>query len=234
MQLGSVEAGRPGVLIRGVIPRSPAERAGLAPGDIVLSVDGEPVQAPPELVARIGLRASGDRVSLVFARGSRQRLVAAVLEPLPSDDEILRKSYVGARAPAFDSLKAVHGATSLNVSELRGKVVVLEFWATWCGVCPLLVPVLNDWHARYRAQGVEVLGVTAEPVSLAARGAYQLGMEYPIASDDTGRTSRAYHASAIPTVFVIDQRGTVKDVLVGYSRRRLLELDQLIAELVTR
>jgi peroxiredoxin len=96
----------------------------------------------------------------------------------------------------------------------------------------MLVPVLNDWHARYGAQGVQVIGVTAEPVGLASRAAYQLGVEYAIAADDTGRTTRAYRALAVPTVFVIDQRGTVRDVLVGYSRSRLMQLDRLISDLV--
>jgi thiol-disulfide isomerase/thioredoxin len=232
VELGAVLPGQPGVLVRAVVPRSPAARAGISSGDVILSVEGELVNAPPELVSRIGARKAGDRVALVFTRGSTQRLVSALLEPLPTEDAVLRQSYVGAPAPSFESLKAVQGSSALDLGSLRGKVVVLEFWASWCGVCPMLVPVLNDWHARYGAQGVEVIGVTAEPVGLASRAAYQLGAEYAIAADDTGRTSRAYRALAIPTVFVIDRRGTVRDVAVGYSRSRLSELDQLISDLV--
>jgi hypothetical protein len=78
-----------------------------------------------------------------------------------------------------------------------------------------------------------VVGIAAEPVEPAARAAYQLGMVYPIAVDDTGRTSRAYRAVAVPTLFVVDRRGTVRDVLVGYSGGRLREIDGLIARLLT-
>jgi peroxiredoxin len=99
-------------------------------------------------------------------------------------------------------------------------------------VCRMMVPVLNDWHSRYRAQGVEVLGVTTDPVAPAARAAYELGMAYPIASDETGRTSRAYRALAVPTLFVIDQSGTVRDVMVGYQGRKLVQMQRLVEQLV--
>src|SRR5690606_28089862 len=119
-----------------------------------------------------------------------------------------------------------------DVSALRGKVVVLEFWASWCAVCRIMVPTINDWHARYSAQGVEVIGVTTDSVALASRTAFELRMKYPILSDHTGSTSEAYGAMALPTVFVLDKQGVVRDVMVGWSGARVMQLEALIERLV--
>ena len=73
-----------------------------------------------------------------------------------------------------------------SLADYKGKWVVLNFWASWCGVCHVLAPMLNGWHDRYSAQGVTVLGVTTDPVELAGRTAGEVGMGYPLASDGSG------------------------------------------------
>jgi peroxiredoxin len=215
-----------------VVRAAPAESAGLTAGDVILQIDGQTVSRPEDVVGLIGQRRAGQRVSVGFRRGTQQRLVAATLAPLPNKDDILRMSYVGAPAPAFGTLKTVQGALTPALPALRGKVVVLEFWAGWCTVCPILVPTMNDWHARFGAQGMEVIGVTTDHVAAATATANQLGMRYPIWSDESGETTEAYRALALPTVFIIDRGGVVRDVMVGYSTGRLRELEALVGRLV--
>ena len=131
IELAAMPPGESGVSVRAVVPGSPAAKAGLAAGDVILSVAGQNVVEPQEVVRIVSEQGAGRRVSIGFSRGSTQRLVAARLEPIPSDDAILRASYVGAPAPAFDSLKTVQGSLEPKLSALRGKVVVVEFWAPW-------------------------------------------------------------------------------------------------------
>jgi peroxiredoxin len=224
--------GAPGVVIRSVMRGSPAERAGIEAGDIVLSIDGVAVSRPHELRESVFRARAGARVSLGVLRGEATRLFAVDLEALPSDDAILHKSYVGARAPDFGALDSVQGSVTPTLVGLTGRVVVLEFWASWCNVCPLLAPTLNGWNDRYSAQGVTVLGVTPDPVPLASRTASEVGMSYALASDQSGNMLRAYRAFALPTLFVIDKRGNVRDVLVGYSTPRLREIEALLRKLI--
>lgn len=232
VELARREDGAPGVLIRAVMRGSPAERAGLSAGDVVLSVDGSNVGRPIELRDRIASAGASSRVSVGVLRGDVTRLFAVELEAVPSDDEVMRKTYVGSRAPDFGALATVQGSVTPSLPALQGRVVVLEFWASWCGICHVMAPTLNGWHDRYSAQGVTVLGVTNDSVEVAGRTAGQLGMGYPLASDASGSMLRAYGAFALPTLFVIDKHGTVRDILIGYSTPRLREIEALVRKLI--
>lgn len=231
VELASRDGGQAGVLIRAVLRGSPAERAGLVDGDVVLSIDGENLARPQQLREHVVASQAGTRISLGVLRGAETRLMAVELERAPSDDELMRKNYVGARAPDFASLDAIQGSIT-SLPPLRGRVVVLEFWASWCAVCRVMAPTLNGWHDRYSAQGLTVLGVTSDAIDVASRTAGELGIDYPLASDTTGATLRAYRANALPMLFVIDKQGNVRDMLIGFSTPRLREIEALMRKLI--
>jgi peroxiredoxin len=125
------------------------------------------------------------------------------------------------------------GDVGTTLQALRGRVVVLEFWATWCGACRALLPTLNGWHQRYQAEGALVLSVTTDPVGKAAQDATELGLHYPVLSDPQGATAQVYQAFALPTLFVIDRAGVVRDVSVGYDPGRIAELEATLKRLVS-
>lgn len=220
-----------GVLVDAVQRGSPAERAGIARGDRILKLDGAPVIAPGDVERIAGSREPGARVAIIVRRGAAERLLAAELAPVPDEGGAMRLSFVDAHAPRLESLETVQGSLEPTLSGLKGKVVVLEFWAPWCSACRFLVPKMNEWHARYSAEGVVVLGITMDAVVPATHAATQLGISYPVASDHSGKTTRAYRANALPALFVIDKQGVVRDVLVGYSAERLAELERRVQSL---
>ena len=234
--LGVELAARPqteaGVLVRDVLPGSPAERAGLTSGDVIISVDGRTVGRPSDVVRLVSSRQAGDRLSLAVMRGGADRLFGATLVPRPEMDELLSAQFSGAPAPPFRTLTMVQGSVPDQLASLRGRVVVLEFWASWCGVCRITVPTLNAWHDRYSARGLTVLGVTTDPSALASQAALDFGIHYAVASDAQAETSRVYRAHSIPTLYLIDREGIVRDVQVGYSSARLAETEAKLKELL--
>jgi peroxiredoxin len=221
-----------GVRIAHVVPKSPADRAGLVAGDLIQRLDSETVGAPSDVVGLVGRKRAGARVGVAFKRQHADRLAMVTLGAYPEQDEIYRMTFVDQPAPQLDGLKTAQGSFAPSIAAQRGQVLVVEFWAPWCVACRALIPHMNQWHAQYGARGLHVVGITGDPLTRAAAAAKQLGMEYPVASDESGKTIIAYQARAIPAVFVIDRTGTVRDVMVGYDAVRLPKLDALVERLL--
>ncbi|MBX3353235.1 MAG: redoxin domain-containing protein [Phycisphaeraceae bacterium] len=108
-----------------------------------------------------------------------------------------------------------------TLEELRGKVVVLEFWATWCGPCVAAIPHLNEIHDQFAERDdVVFLAVTDEPPETTRQFLEHRSMKFPIAHDDNGATFRAYGVRAIPRTIIINQSGVVAGVVHPKSLTR--------------
>jgi thiol-disulfide isomerase/thioredoxin len=222
----------PGAIVTNVLRRSPAAQSGLQVGDIVLGVNGQTVLEPSQLSRTVGALGVGGRANLMVQRGADQRLFAVALSQNPGYEGQLRLGFVDAPAPELEGVEVAQGNVGPTLQALRGRVVVLEFWATWCGACRALLPTLNDWHDRYQGGQAQIVSVTVDGAGKAAQDAAQLGMRYSVLSDPEGQTAQLYQAFALPTLFVIDRAGVVRDVAVGYDPKRLRALEATLERLI--
>lgn len=122
---------------------------------------------------------------------------------------------LGSDAPDF-VLRSVEGK-NLRLSEYRGEVVMLSFWASWCGDCRAQLAQLGDMHARYGEAGAELLAVSLDQNAKAASAATS-GASYPVLHDAGGEVGRLYDVSKVPVVVLIDRNGVVREVFEGYRR----------------
>ena len=121
-----------------------------------------------------------------------------------------------AAAPDF-ALPARDGG-EVRLSELRGQVVMINFWATWCGPCRQEMPLLEQIHARYEPLGFTLLGVNVEPDSQAAQAwLAKVPVTFPILFDRENAVSASFGVEAMPSSVLIDREGRVRHVHRGYK-----------------
>jgi len=123
----------------------------------------------------------------------------------------------GAEAPDF-VLRRVSGG-NLRLSEYRGQVVMLSFWATWCGDCRAQLEQLASMRSHYADAGVELLAVSLDQNEKQAGDlAAKQHLDYPVLHDAGGEVGRLYDVGKIPVMVLIDRSGTVREVFEGYRR----------------
>jgi cytochrome c biogenesis protein CcmG, thiol:disulfide interchange protein DsbE len=114
----------------------------------------------------------------------------------------------GDAAPAIQLMDSAGKPFSLEA--LKGQVVVLDFWASWCGPCRKSLPELDDLQTRFASQGVKVVGVSLDSDIGSVTGFLEkVPVRFTILHDPAGRTGEAYSVVAMPTTFLIDQEGRI-------------------------
>ena len=209
----AVGTGDKGVLVNQVIDGTPAERAGLKVGDQVVTIDGAAVAKPGDLIDRVMEKGVGTKVALGILRAGKSETVTLALESRPDQVQLLREHLVGHPAPAF-ALSDAKGPFPATLASLNGNVVVVEFWATWCGPCLASMPRLTAWQQKYGARGLRIVGVSEEPIELISKHAAEHKLAYTVAHDP-GKVNEAYQVPAIPTLVVIDRKGVIRYADVG-------------------
>lgn len=149
----------------------------------------------------------------------------AGLQPLPPNTKIVDFTLDGLNVTG----------NSINLSAYQGKVVLLTFFATWCGPCRSEMPDIESIYTKFKDRGFDVVAVDlAENASAASSYAHQLGLTFPIALDTTGRIGLAYGARAIPTSYLIDRSGDVVAGTIGAHSWTGAGTEALIKALLVR
>ncbi len=114
--------------------------------------------------------------------------------------------------------KRMDDGVELKLSQLRGKVVYVDFWATWCAPCRVSLPLLNQMRKDFAAKGFEVLGVDVDKDEGEARKVIKaLGLEYPMIRVEES-TYEWYDITAMPSAYVIDRKGKVRNIHRGFHK----------------
>jgi peroxiredoxin len=145
----------------------------------------------------------------------RNTIIALVFSAFAASS-LASSGMEGQKAPDF-ALKSSTGE-NLRLSEYRGDVVMINFWATWCGPCRQEMPLLDELYNRYQRVGFNLLGVNIDDDSRRAmQMAEELGIDFPVLFDATKEVSRLYEVEAMPVTVLVDREGTVRYVHHGYK-----------------
>jgi thiol-disulfide isomerase/thioredoxin len=142
---------------------------------------------------------------------TRAAITAALLVALSS----LVLGQVERPAPKLE-IRDIEGR-ALRLSDYKGKVMLLNFWATWCAPCLAEMPDLVKWQREYKSKGLQVIGVTYPPEELAEARKFtkSIKVNYPVALGDEQTKAMFDEGETLPVTVVIDKKGMIREVIQG-------------------
>lgn len=135
-------------------------------------------------------------------------------------------------APDFN-LPRLDSGQPVSLSSLRGKVVYVDFWASWCAPCAVSLPALQNLHDELQPQGFEVVAINLDDTrAQAERFLEQLDIDYPVVFDAEKSTPQRYRIAGMPTAFLVDRSGNLRVTHTGFKSGDQHKLKQQIQQLL--
>jgi thiol-disulfide isomerase/thioredoxin len=128
---------------------------------------------------------------------------------------------VGDKAPDFIPGGQWLNSPALHISQLQGKVVIVNLWVYSCINCHLSLPTLQKWYSKYKAQGLEIVGVhtpefgSDRPVKNVMASLLADDVNWPVMQDNNNATWNAYQSRGWPSFYIVDKHGVIRDIHVG-------------------
>lgn len=129
----------------------------------------------------------------------------------------LAASSSGPAAPGFQL--SGRGGKNIDLTQFKGQVVMINFWATWCGPCRQELPLLEDIYKKYKPMGFTLVGVNVEPDAKGAEAwlSKQKPVSFPIAFDTDSKVSKMYKVAGMPSTVFVDRKGNIRVMHKGYK-----------------
>lgn len=138
---------------------------------------------------------------------------------------------IGEQAPDFRLPSLSEQETGLE--DFKGEVVLINFWASWCGPCQEELPELQLLHQKYQERGFRVIGINIDKKKQnAQKFVERFRLSYPILLDPDSSVIRQYRGHSMPISYLIDRKGTVRAVFFGFNRKKLPQMEKSIVGLL--
>jgi thiol-disulfide isomerase/thioredoxin len=139
---------------------------------------------------------------------------------------------IGTRAPTFE-LEALGSANTKSLTEFRGKVVLLDFWASWCGPCRKSLPLYNHMYQELFGQDFEIIAInTDEDPADGLKFLERFPVDYLVLKDPTATTPPLYRLKVMPSSYLIDQNGVIQNIFAGFHEGEMVTVRNAVEELL--
>lgn len=139
----------------------------------------------------------------------------------------------GAQVPALSLAALEEGAAALTLGGFKGRVVYVDFWASWCVPCRLSMPALDEIYRRNKARGFAVVGVNKDAtVAEAKRFLAKVPVSFALARDPADTAAKGFDVKAMPSGYLVDRRGVVRHVHRGFTAETGAALEKEIDSLL--